>query len=283
MGRPPRIGLVVHPSRAIDEPLTAVRDWATAHGADLLQVEAPCQQQSVASPGAAEDCELIVSIGGDGTTLAAIHAGTDAGRPVLGVTFGSLGALTAVAPGGVARALDRFQAGDWEPRRLPALEGTVDREHGFRAVNDLAIVRAGQGQVRVVATLDGERYGRFAGDGCIVSTAIGSSGYGFAAGGPLLAAGLDAFVLTPLTMHGGSCGPLVIGPGSALELEVSGHGGSRLEVDGQVARSDPSHLRVALRPRVATIVGFNDQEPFLTGLRRRQIIADSPRILADES
>ena len=69
---------------------------------------------------------------------------------------------------------------------------------------------------------------------------------------------------------------------SELALEVdSGIGGARLEIDGQVAGANPQELVIRLRPRVATLVGFDDQEPLFTSLRRRGIIADSPRVVAD--
>ena len=75
---------------------------------------------------------------------------------------------------------------------------------------------------------------------------------------------------------------MVIGPGSELELEIRpGFGGARLEVDGQVAEERARSLTISLREGVATMVGFDGQEPLLAGLRRRRIIIDSPRVSAD--
>ena len=59
----------------------------------------------------------MIALGGDGTTLSALHAAAPAGRPVLGVACGSLGALSAVDADRLAAALDRVAAGDWTPRR----------------------------------------------------------------------------------------------------------------------------------------------------------------------
>ncbi len=65
-------------------------------------------------------------------------------------------------------------------------------------------------------------------------------------------------------------------------LEVSaGIGGARLELDGQLTGIEPRDLAIRLRPGVATLVGFDDQEPLFTSLRRRGIVADSPRIVVD--
>jgi NAD+ kinase len=278
------IGLVVHPSRDISEPLDAIRAWARKADVKVVQVPVAGHQRDIAERASVDECELVVAIGGDGTALGAMRAAVAADRPVLGVACGSLGALTTIAADHVAGALASFSRGDWNPLSLPALQLAIrDRQDPF-ALNDIAIVRAGEGQVRTIARVDGDLFARFAGDGCIVSTPVGSSAYALAAGAPLLTPGTDAFLLTPLTVHGGFCPPLVLGGGSALELEVTaGYGGARLEVDGQVDGAHAGALTVGLRHGIATMVTFPDQEPFLSGLRRRQIIIDSPRILAEDA
>jgi NAD+ kinase len=279
-----RIGVVAHPTRPIESALVEIREWAEQHGVDVVQVPAFCRQKQVAEQGDPADCGLIVAIGGDGTTLAAIHAGIQADRPVLGVACGSLGVLTSVSPSEVPRALERFSAGDWTPRSLPALEGVGEAGEPMLAVNDIVVVRRGEGQIRLQVWIDGTLYARLAGDGCVVSTPLGSSAYGLSAGGPLLAPGTNAFAFTPLYAHGGVCPPLVVASGSELRILTNpGYGGARLEVDGRPLDSQGGALTVRLRPAVATVVGFDDQEQFVTGLRRRQIIADSPRFLAEDA
>jgi NAD+ kinase len=278
------VGIVVHPTRNIDGPLEGLRGWADAHGVSVVQVPVTGQSRSrsVAEPGDAGTCDLIVSIGGDGTMLAAIRAAEALRLPVLGVSCGSLGVLTAVAARAVPEALDRFDRGDWTPRVLPAL--TVTRPDGpdLTAFNDACVVRNGIGQVRVTSTVDGVLFTRLAGDGCIVSTPLGSTAYALAAGGPLMAPGTDAYLLMPLASHGGWRQPLVVPAAVELALEISaGIGGARLEIDGQVLEMDPSLLRITLRQDAATLVSFPGQEPLFASLRRRGIIADSPRIVAD--
>jgi NAD+ kinase len=283
-GTPACIGLVVHPSRPLELPLQELREWARRHEVELVQLPAFPHQQQVAAEGSANDCDLIVSIGGDGTTLAAIRAGIGVARPVLGVACGSLGVLTAIAVEQLARGLERFSEGDWVPRPLPALDIGRDVGEPMLAINDLVVVRAGEGQVRVNAYVDGALFARFAGDGCIVSTPVGSSAYALSAGGPLLAPDTNTFVLTPLSTHGGSRPPLVLAAGSELSLDATaGYGGARIELDGQVADTRVGQLKIGLRPAVTTIVGFDDQEPYIAGLRRRHIIADSPRIIAEDA
>jgi NAD+ kinase len=280
---PRRVGLVVHPTRSIAEPLRLLREWCEAHGVEIVQIRAAYEQRQVAEPGDPAGADLIVSIGGDGTTLAAMRTGAAVNRPALGIACGSLGALATVAVADVTRAMDRFSRGEWLGRTFPALSVTRVGGDPLLAFNDLAVVRDGGGQVRVTARVDGVLFARLAGDGVVVSTPIGSSGYAISAGGPLLAGGVDAFVLTPLPKHGGFVPPLIIGPGAELILDVmTGYAGVRLEVDGQEVGQHVRSLTLSLRPDVATMVSFADEEPALTGLRRRRIILDSPRVVADD-
>lgn len=283
--RPPRrVGVLVHPTRDVGEPLRLLREWTAEHGIELVQIAAPYPQPSVAEEGVARDTDLIVSIGGDGTTLAALRAGVAASRPVLGIGCGSLGALANVTTPDLPRSLDRFVRGEWRPRLFPAL--WVERSDGEPefALNDVALVRESGSQVRLSAYVDGTLFARIAGDGAVVSTPIGTSGYAISAGGPLLLTGIDAYVLTPLPKHGGFAPPLVIGADCELELDgAASFGGVRLEVDGQVAGSGAGAVTVSFRPAMATQVTFDDHEPLLSGLRRRRILVDSPRFLAEDA
>lgn len=277
-----RIGMVVHPSRNIDAPLRELRAWADRHDIEIVQIAVVGQNRAVAEPGDARDCDLVVSIGGDGTMLAAIRAAVMAGRPVMGVACGSLGVLTTVGVQALPEALDGFCRGEWIARELPALSVRRGEEPEAFAINDISVTRAGIGQVRVTAQVDGMLFSRLAGDGCIVSTPLGSSAYSLAAGGPLLTPDTQAYLLTPLPTHGGSRQSLVISAASRLTLEIGwGVGGARLEVDGQIADTNPPQLEVTLQPTVATLVTFEGQESLFAGLRRRQIIVDSPRIAAE--
>ena len=282
MQRHKRVGVLVHPTRNVDEPLQLLREWTQQHGIEVVQIPAAYPQRSVAAEGDAADCDLIVSMGGDGTTLAALRAGAMADRPVLGVACGSLGALANVMVADAKRALERFSRGEWRPRRFPALSIARSEGEALYALNDLSVVRGGGGQVRLTALVDGTLFVRMAGDGAVVSTPIGTSGYAISAGGPLFLPHVDAFVFTPLPHHGGFAPPLVIASESELVIDVAGgFAGARVEVDGQVAGAGEGALTITFRPAVVTQVSFDDQEPLLAGLRRRRILLDSPRLLAE--
>ena len=280
------VGVVVHPRRELDRALGTLESWATDRNVDVVQIPVPGQDREVAPAGLASDCEFVVALGGDGTVLAALHAAALAGKPVLGVGCGSLGALTSVHATRVAEGLERVLEGDWRARRLPALElDGLAGEPTLHALNDFVFIRGGAGQLSVSVVVDDELYIRYGGDGLVVATSLGSSAYTLAANGPLLAPGAVGMVVTPLAPHGGSCPPLVAGPQSTFEIVVEpGHGGARLEADGQATadleRFETQRFSVRLHRDHATLVMLDDQEPMLAGLRRRRIVMDSPRLLA---
>ncbi len=228
-------------------------------------------------------CDAVIALGGDGTVLAGIRAAEGDGLPVLGIACGSLGMLTAVPADEAASALARFSAGEWTARRLEALWVRAEDGTEIRAINDVVVVRKGAGQVKTEVRVDDEVYVRLAGDGVVVATAQGSSAYNFSAGGPVLAPATRALVLTPLAPHGGSSPPLVVPASSHVTLLVTvGFGGRRVEVDGQPTELEGERFEIDLQPVRATVVAFGDQEAYLTSLRRRGLISDSPRIAAHD-
>ena len=268
------LGLVVHPKRDIDRALSVIHEWADGHGLPVGQVDVDGNDRRVADPIGAGEVALIVAVGGDGTALAALHAGAESHKPVLGVACGSIGALTAVHADDVEHALDQMAAGDWEPQKLPALDVSGERF----AINDLAAVRNGDGQLVTTISIDGELYARVAGDGVVVCTPLGSSAYTLAAGGPLLTPTCENFAVTPLADHAGSVPPIVASEDNELTLEIDpGFGGARLEVDGRGRGTCPTTLTIRLKSDYATLVTLDGGESMITGLRRRSVVEDSPR------
>jgi NAD+ kinase len=276
-----RVGVVLHPTRPVREALETLQRWATSHALELVRVQAVDSQSRAAPPGEVGACDVVVAIGGDGTVLMALHAAARTQTPVLGVACGTLGALSTVSPAELRAALDRIAAGEWLPRPLPALVVETAEGRTARAINDLVLVRRGASQLIVGVWVRDDLYVRLAGDGVVIATPLGSSAYSMSAGGSLLVEGTDAFVCTPLAMHGGWGPPLVVGAEREVTLQVEpGYGGFDVEVDGQQVESTAKRFGVSIQDGYATLVGFGDSDTGLPGLRRRGLITDSPRVLA---
>jgi NAD+ kinase len=279
---PDRIALVVHPTRTVDTAVATLVQWTQEHGVPLVQLPVEGDGgRSLAPSSSLQPGDLVLALGGDGTVLSALRAAAPGEAPVLGVACGSLGALSAVKADGLAEGLDRVWAGDWTPRALPALAVDDGGGHPEWAANDFIVERRGPGQVVAELLVDDELYVRAAGDGLIVATAVGSSAYSMAAGGPLLAAGTQAFVCTPLAMHGGSAPPLVVPADATVTVVVHpGFAGFQVEIDGHERALAGPQYSLTLHADKLTLVTFATDGRGLTGLRKRLLVFDSPRILA---
>ena len=277
-----RIALVVHPTREISSSLETLERWAGEHDLDTVQIPAVGESvRKVAEAGELGDGDLVVALGGDGTVLAALRAAAPLDAPVLGVACGCLGALTAVRADKLEDALDRVHAGDWSPYRLPALAVRSEGAEKQWGVNDFVLTRRGSGQVVAEVSVGGELYVRLAGDGVIVATAIGSTAYSMAAGGPVLAPGTSAVVCTPVAMHGGNAPPLVVPATATVRVKVHpSYAGFDVELDGHAYPSEATDFSVTLDEDKATLVSFGDLDLGLESLRERRLITDSPRVLA---
>jgi NAD+ kinase len=277
-----RVGVVVHPTRPVLDSLEVLERWAADHGIELVQL-ATAEQPHVEPAGEVVSSDLIVALGGDGTVLKALHKSALAKAPVLGVAYGSLGVLTTVPRGELRAGLDRFAAGDWRARALPALDIRAGGRHLASAINDLVISRGRGTQLLVDVRVDGELYVRAAGDGVIVATALGSSAYSMAAGGSLFAEAADAFLCTPLAMHGGCAPPLGVAGSSVVALDVHpGHSGYYLDIDGFAVQTAALRFEVTRRSGYATLVAFDGTGTALSRLRARGLVSDSPRVLGQD-
>jgi NAD+ kinase len=283
--RPDRVAVVVHPSRPVTSPLETLLRWAQENGIEVVQLTAPASAPpDVAPPSEARPGDLVVAIGGDGTVLSALRAAVPVGAPVLGVACGSVGLLAAVTDAALDSALPHVLTGDWTEHRLPALSIELPNGRCEWAVNDFVAVRHGPGQLVASVSIDNELYVRTAGDGVIVATALGSSAYSMAAGGPLLTYGTAAFVCTPLAMHGGSAPPLVVPATSALHLRLQpGFSSFEIEIDGHDYPSSEVEYTLRLTPDKATLVGLGPPSLGLTALRERRLVTDSARVLARDA
>jgi NAD+ kinase len=277
-----RVGVVVHPTRAVEDAVDVLRRWTEERGLELVQI-ATGQQPDVAPVGEVGADDLITALGGDGTVLKALHAAHRTATPVLGVAYGSLGALSAVPLGGLRAGLDRFARDEWVAQRLPALRLATGAGRLASAINDIVLIRRAGTQLLIDILLSGDLYARVAGDGVVIATSQGSSAYSMAAGGPLLAASTNAFVCTPLAMHGGCAPPVVADEQQTITVHVHpSHGGFELDVDGFKLETEADRFEISCEGEYATLVGLDGSCAGVTRLRDRGLISDSPRVIEED-
>jgi NAD+ kinase len=162
-------------------------------------------------------CDLCAVLGGDGTILRGLREFVGTGVPTFAINFGEIGFLASVDD--AAEGIPRLLAGDFETVTMPAL--TIDLGVGaLHAAGDVSFHRlAGNRVAHVYYSVDGEELGRVRCDGLVASTPVGSTGYNLANGGPLLAWGVEGFVVSFVAPHSLTARPLVVSPQSTLKVE----------------------------------------------------------------
>jgi NAD+ kinase len=186
--------------------------------------------------GISRDCDVILSLGGDGTILHVARQYEHLGLPILGLKVGRLGFLTETIGVDTIKKIKKgkFQIQDRMRIKARLMEGNKV-VGSFSALNDVVIHGAGFSRmVQIRTAIDDTFLREYRADGVIVSTPTGSTAYSLSAGGPLMAPIMDAILVTPLNPHTMSIRPLVLDSSERLEIHVSGaHSKINLTVDGQ--------------------------------------------------
>ena len=166
----------------------------------------------------AQGADLALVLGGDGTILAVLRLFARTGVPVFAVNFGAIGFLATVEPAELEEGMPRALAGDFDVMALPGL--VADTTEGeLLAVNDISFHRRQNGRVAELAySVEGEQLGSVRCDGLVVSTPAGSTGYNLANGGPVLAWGVEGFVVSFIAPHTLTARVLVVAPGDSLSV-----------------------------------------------------------------
>jgi NAD+ kinase len=286
---PRRVSLVLHPRRDVSHAVAIVHEWARRVGVTVRAPDDPRLPPDIARCGnddVAQNCDLVLSLGGDGTLLGALRAAAPLGVPVLGVNLGRVGYLTEVDRQQLPEALEAVAAGAFAIEERFALNASW-REDGHRreqvAYNDVVLSRVpGHGQAALGLSVDGQLLVRYASDGVIAATPAGSTGYSFAAGGPIVSPQTRAMIITPDAPHGLFNRAVVLGDDEALGVEVLPTSAPvALEVDGQLMTEvRPGwSLEIAPNPRPALLVRLGSAG-FAERARRKLGIMD-PAALAD--
>jgi NAD+ kinase len=217
------IGLRILSAEAVDRgSLDLAPGDVRAVGVDIDVVDA--------DPQAADGCELVLVLGGDGTFLRAAELARNVGIPVLGVNLGRIGFLAEAEAEGIDRVLEHIIARDYRVEERLTLDVMVRHkgrliEEGW-ALNEASLEKGPRlGVLGVVVEIDGRPVSTFGCDGVLVSTPTGSTAYAFSAGGPVLWPDLEAILVVPNNAHALFGRPMVTSPAAtvAIEIEASGH------------------------------------------------------------
>jgi NAD+ kinase len=153
--------------------------------------------------------------------------------PVFAINFGEIGFLATVEPQDIAAGFGRALSGDFELLRLPAIR--LELPDGVRtAINDVAIHRkVGERVAELAYSLGGEEAGSVRCDGLVVATPAGSTGYNLANGGPVMAWGVEGYVVSFIAPHSMTARALVVAPGDSLTIGNRSREPLDVAVDGR--------------------------------------------------
>jgi NAD+ kinase len=200
--------------------------------------------------------EFCLVLGGDGTILRALRAYAGSEVPVFGINFGTVGFLAAGERSELEGALGRAFAGDYEVMTLPALEIGAWSKGGV-ALNDVSFTRRPHGRVAELSyRLGGQEVGHVRCDGLVAATPAGSTGYNLANQGPILAWGVEGYVVSFVAPHTLTARPLVVAPDDVLHVRNdAGRDPVDIALDGEpVGELGPGEeIEVHFRDRVGRL------------------------------
>lgn len=217
------IALRVLSAEAVDRgPLHLAPDDMRAMGVEIEVVDA--------DPRAAEGCELVLVLGGDGTFLRAADLARNVEIPVLGVNLGRIGFLAEAEADSIDTVLEHVIKRDYVVEERMTLDVAVRAgdqllDSGW-ALNEASLEKGPRlGVLGVLLEVDGRPVSAFGCDGMLISTPTGSTAYAFSAGGPVLWPDLEAILVVPNNAHALFARPMVTSPEAsiAIEIEAAGH------------------------------------------------------------
>jgi NAD+ kinase len=242
----PTAAIITKPNKPeLKDVLSGVIRWLEQHGYDVVidpasgtyvsgYKQTERQQLHVFKP------EFAVVLGGDGTLLAAARALAHAGIPLLAVNLGSLGFLTEVSLAELYTHLESITKQCCIIEERSMLHARIVRDgkvlYDHEALNDVVMKSTAARLADFELSINGYRVADYKADALILATPTGSTAYSLAAGGPILAPGVRAFVITPVSPHALTHRPLVVEDSSKMEVTITiGFEGAFLTVDGQVS------------------------------------------------
>jgi NAD+ kinase len=250
-----------NPEKTVDA-VHRLAELAVEAGVELLVPSEEVDKHGLEDlPGATFDADpltadLALVFGGDGTILTTMRRFAGRGVPVFAVNFGAIGFLSTVERADLDDALHRALSGRYEVLALPTL--TAGASVGERvAVNDVSFHRRQDLRVAELAfSVAGQELGQVRCDGLVVATPAGSTGYNLANGGPVLAWGVEGFVVSFIAPHTLTARALVVAPDDVLEVV------NRSSEEPVDVTTDGRRVR-ALEPGESLEIRFHDDQALL--------------------
>jgi NAD+ kinase len=284
-----RFGIVANRKREVaTKTIRRVLEWAQQNGHDYrvcqeLKDFAGSPELILQREELPTCCDYIISMGGDGTLLAAARAVGSSGVPILGINLGALGFLTQVAADDCESAMQALVLGEHRVESRMLLEARVDSHNsgsGAFALNDIVVDRGSVARlIEIDLSVNDEFICTYRADGLIISTPTGSTAYNAAVGGPILNPNMRAIIASPMAPQSLAARSLLFNGDDRIRIKIaSGHHSAQMTIDGQVSaplkNGEEIHIQRAVH--TANLVMF-PQQSFYAILRNKLHWAVLPR------
>jgi NAD+ kinase len=252
------IGIFSRPRRAdITDIVRPLLEWCAKRGVRALydtETATSLRDESVGRPREllAQESDLLLVLGGDGTLLAAAREAAPRGIPILPINLGSLGFLTSFTLGELYPALEETLAGHLSASERMMLTASLlrggDAVDSQLVLNEAVITKGALARmIEIELSIDEDFVCRYRADGLIVASPTGSTAYSLSAGGPIVHPAVESIILTPICPHTLSDRPLVVGDSCHVEMRLRGTAESvYLTLDGQKGVLMESEDRVSI-------------------------------------
>ncbi len=235
-----KVGVILRPSSPeLKELFYRVKQAFESHGVEVMLDSISAAMIDLYGQDfewLCQECDILVTLGGDGTLLSAVRRSHHVDLPVLGVHAGKLGFLADIDPEECEDFIKLLVKGEYRVDKRLMLEAEMTTKKGTQkliAFNDIVITRPSISKmIHLDAYVEGKLFNTYFGDGLIMCTPTGSTAYNLSSGGPVLYPMTQAFIMTPICPHSLTQRPVVL-PGH-LEISLKTHDEQAvISIDGQ--------------------------------------------------
>ncbi len=221
-----------------------------------------------------EKCDLLVSIGGDGTMLKTAFYARRNEVPMLGINLGKLGFLADFEKERLNDLIYAIKNKDYIIEERIALTAVCDCEekNNLYAINDLVIDRGRWPKmIEIRLRIDGREISSFSADGIIIATPTGSTGYSLSTGGPIVSPRSSSITISPISPHTLNMRPLVLSSDQQIEVDVFSPTNIQVSTDGQRVHYYKSPLKIAIKKAERNIKLFHTNDYNYFELLRKKL------------
>ena len=214
--------IIVNKDRDEQLELTGrVEDFLAAQGKSFaVRMESLDEADAVWQP-IPSDVDCFIVLGGDGTMMRAANRLKEFDLPILGINAGTLGYLTGVEAKDAENGLERLCTGNFRVQNRMMLDASINGTYADTVLNEVAITRSGVSRmIQMAVYVNGALLDMVTGDGLLISTPTGSTGYNLSAGGAVVTPEAQLMLITPICPHSLSSREIIVSAGDEITVEI---------------------------------------------------------------